>query len=208
MSATIQGDLRVTGDVRRGGDLEPDVPRDNMELESAVVFPVPLASARVWDALHTNIPGTPAADDLGISGGTWGTHAPKLTTGDVKAAGCTRRARLAVKAPMEYQAGETFKLRLSAGMETTVADGSATVDLEAFVNGRDGTIDGSDLVTTAAQSINSLTFADKEFTLDASGLSAGDELDVRLTITIVDAATATAVIGSVGALEAVCDIRG
>jgi hypothetical protein len=204
----IQGDFRVTGDIRRGGDLLPDVPRDNLEIESGKVIPVPLTWARVWDAINSNLPAAGGTDDLGITGGTWATHAPKLTTGDVKAAGCTRRARLCVPVPKEYVDGETFKLRLSAGMETTVADTSATVDIEAFQNGRDGTIDGADLCTTAAQSINTLGFADKDFTINPAGLSAGDELDVRITITIVDGATATAVIGSVGMIERVCDIRG
>lgn len=203
---TITGDQRITGNLQVAGSITPRRPRTERQQRELVPFPVPLTSLRVFDAIQTNLPGTAASDDLGISAGTYGTNAPKLVTSDAKATTVTQKARFTLRVPEDYEDGETIKLRISGGMNTTVSDGTATVDVSAYLNGRDGTIDGSDLVTTAATTINSLTFADKDFTIDGSGLSAGDELDVLITIAITDAATATAVIGAIGAIELLCDI--
>lgn len=203
------GDARISGNLTVGGDLKPLRAREAvLSQEAAVAYPIDLTHFRVWDALATVLPGTSATDDLGISGGTWGTHAPKLTTGDVKASTVTRYGRVQFRLPPEYEAGETVTLRISAGMETTVADTSATVDAEVYVNGRDGTIDGADLCATAAASINSLTFADKSFTITATALEPGDALDIRIAVAVVDGATATAVIATIGAAEMLLDIRG
>ncbi|GIW81489.1 MAG: hypothetical protein KatS3mg105_3296 [Gemmatales bacterium] len=169
---------------------------------------VPLTRCRVWDALHTNLPGTPAADDLGLVTGTLGTDAPRIETGDLKAAGpTTRYCRFQVALPEDYEAGETINLVVYAGMRTTVADVSATLDAEAYlVNKTTGGV-GSDLVTTSAIDINQLNPAKRTFTINPSGLVAGDLLDIRLAIAINDAATATAVIGVIAAIELHSDRR-
>lgn len=91
-------------------------------------------------------------------------------------------------------------------METSVADVSATVDMEAYELQMDGTI-SSDLCTTAAQSINSLTLANKDFVLTATNLAAGDVLDVRVTIAVNDAASGTAVQGVIDKLILRCDVK-
>ncbi len=92
-------------------------------------------------------------------------------------------------------------------MQTTVADVAATLDVEALESDGDGGV-GSDLVTTVAQDINSLTLSDNDFTIDASALAPGDMLDVRIAVTVNDAASATAVIAAIGAVSLLCDIRG
>ncbi len=207
MATTIEGDLRVTGAMTLLGVITPRT-RAELIQENLAVYPIPLTQFRVWDAIATVIPGTSASDDIGISGGTWGTHAAKLTTGDVKTTTVARYARVQVPLPVEYVAGQTVTLRISAAMETTVADGSATVDAELYVNGRDGTIDGSDLITTAATNINTLSFANRDFQMTCSGLLPGDELDIRLKLAVVDAATATAVIASIGSVQILCDVKG
>lgn len=204
----VVGNLTVTGALTLIGALSAR-PRSELVQENLAEYPIPLTHFRVWDALGTPLGGTPAADDLGIAGNVYGTDSPYITTGDVKAAGAiTRRARVQFQLPPEYVAGETVSIRVSAGMLTTVADVSATVDVEAFVNGRDRTIDGADLVTTAAQSINSLTMADKTFVVTPTTLVPGDELDIRLTIATNDAATVGVVAGTVGAFEMLLDIKG
>jgi hypothetical protein len=63
-------------------------------------------------------------------------------------------------------------------------------------------------VSTAAMSINSLTFAERAFELTASGLAAGDVLDIRVSIACTDAATATAVIPSIAQIRLSLDIKG
>ncbi|MCH7924364.1 MAG: hypothetical protein IIC51_02385 [Planctomycetes bacterium] len=162
----------------------------------------------MFDAPQTLLPNPSATDDLGLYGGTFGTDSPTIQTFDLKAAGpSTLRARIQLALPPEYEAGETVTLRISAGMLTTVADVSATIDVEAHEIDRIGAV-GSDLVTTSALDINNLALADKDFTITPTGLAAGDMLDIRITLAINDAATGTAVIGLIGAVELLCDIRG
>jgi hypothetical protein len=168
---------------------------------------IPLTQARVWDAVQTNLPNTPASDDLGIITGTWGTNPVRITAGDVKALGSTtRRLYLAIPIPSNYEDGQTIQLRIRAKMETTVADTTCTVDAEAYV-GSDGAL-GSDLVTTAAVSMNSLSAANYDFTINATGVDPGDLLEVRLSIASNDAATATAVTPAIYSVSLLCDTRG
>ncbi len=147
-------------------------------------------------------------DDLAISSVAFATGLPYVTTGDVKAISVTRYARVTVQIPECYVAGETVQLRISGGMLTTVASSSATVDVECYKSSRDTLKTGSDLCATAAQSINSLTFANKDFDITATSLSAGDWLDIRLTIATVDVATVTAVIAALAAIELMVDCKG
>lgn len=197
----VQGDINSTGTVR-------GIARSNITQEDLAVYTIPLTMFRVWDALQTNTPGTAASDDLAISTGTLGTDMPSIQTGDLKAAGATTRyARLQFPLPIEYVAGQSVTLRASAGMKTTVSDGTATIDFQVYSSDRDTTV-SSDLCATSATSINSLTFADKDFTISATALTPGMLLDIRLAIAVSDAATATAVIGCLAQLELLCDVKG
>ena len=175
--------------------------------EALAVFPVPLGSLRVWDAFATVLPASSATDDLSLVGGTFATNSPSIQTLDSKAATTTQYARFLLPIPQNYDAAESLQLRLKCGMITTVAGTSATVDIQAYESGKDRTI-SADLCATSAQSINSLTYANKTFDITATDLIAGDVLDVRVTIAIVDAATGTAVIGCIGGIDLLCDVRG
>jgi hypothetical protein len=222
MPNRIEGNLLVTGSlqVQEGVSLpaaslsgamfraDAEILRTQLKQDPLKVLPVSLLNFRVWDAVASGLPAAAAADDLGLLTGTFATDSPTIQTGDLKAAGATtRRGRVIVPLPFEYEDGETVSLRLAAGMLTTVADVAATIDLEVHRIERDGGV-GADLCATAAQSINSLTLADKTFNLTAATLVAGDLLDVRLSIAVNDAATATAVIGLLAAMELLCDVRG
>lgn len=179
-----------------------------LKQDALAIFPIRLTGLRVWDAFHTNLPGTAAADDLALIGTTFGSAAPVITAGDCKALGATTRyARFMVELPECYEAGETVTLSLSAGMVTTVASSSCTVDVECYKIDKITGI-GSDLCTTSATTINSLVFAAKAFTITPSGLTAGDVLDVRLTIACNDAATGTAVTPTIAGIDLLCDIKG
>jgi hypothetical protein len=160
--------------------------------------PVPLTDLRTWDALSSLLPASPASDDLGLVTGTFGTSAPSVQTGDLKAAGATtRRAAFQFKWPWDPEVLESAAVRINAGMVTTVSDGTATVDMEIT---RDAA-PTVDLVTTAAQSINSLTAADKDFALSIANLEPGELLTCRVSIAINDTATGTAVIGKINSIE-------
>jgi len=168
---------------------------------------VPLTQARTWDSVAVNLPAAATSDDLGLVSGTFGTNPARITAGDVKALGpTTRRLYLAIPIPANYEDGQTIQLPIRAKMETTVADVSCTIDAEAYV-GADGSL-SSDLVTTAAQSMNSLTAAAYTFTINATGVDPGDLLEVRLSISSNDAATATAVIPAIYSIALLCDTRG
>lgn len=211
--ATVQnitGDVSISGSLRLGGTLSPALVKANiLALAELQAFPIPLTDFRVWDAMHTVLPGTPATDDLALIGGTFGTATPSIRTEDLKALGATnKRARVLVQLPWEYAAGESVSLRFVAGMITTVAGTSATMDVEAYKLQADpDDAIGSDLVTTSATTINSLTFANIDFVLTPTGLSPGDILDIRITIAVNDGASATAVIAAFTSAKLLADVR-
>lgn len=204
---SIPGDLRVGGNLRVGGLIQPPPPRSQLAQDDLKPYPVNFVDLRVHDAMQTPLPNPAANDDLGFYGGTLGADQPLVRTEDVKTLSKTEYARFLVRLPAEYVAGETVTLRLSAGMITTVADTSCTLDVQAFKTDREGSV-GADLYAGAALDINSLVFADKDFNLTATGLSPGDVLDVRIAVAVVDAATATAVIAALGAIDLLCDVKG
>jgi hypothetical protein len=214
-SLVVTDDLTIQGTFNPGAgsltnthiNANAAIDRTKLATDSLKKFVVPFTDLRVWDAMQTNLPGTAASDDLALIGGTFGTNSPMIKTSDAKATTVTQRARFMVSLPAEYVADGSVRIRLHAGMGTTVSDTTATVDIEAYESNKEGGI-SSDLCSTAAQSINSLTLADKDFTITDTSLAPGDWLDVRVTIAITDSATATAVLGVIGSIELLCDIIG
>jgi hypothetical protein len=200
-NVVVQGDLYVNG-------TKPVYERSELTMEASQRFPIPWTAWRVWDALQTNLPGTAASDDLALIGGTFASASPAIQAGDLKAAGATTRyARCQVTLPFEYQAAQAVTIRARAEMVTTVADTSCTIDFQAYRADQAVGI-GSDLVTTSATTMNSLTDANKDFTVDPATLLPGDLLDIRMAITCTDGATVGAVIPSVGAVEILCSVKG
>jgi len=200
----VQGNLQVRGTM-------PTIARSTLEQDNFAVFTVPLTDCRVWDAVATVLSGTAASDDLALTTGTWGTAGPFLSTGDVKALGTTtRRCRFMFQIPPSYVNGQSVRINLYAATPTTVADTSATLDVEAFEIDKNSAslVSGSDLVTTSAQSINFIATTAYSFDLTSTSLSKGDWLDVRISITIVDAASVTGVLGTISTIDFLLDIKG
>lgn len=209
LAALIPGDVQIQGNLQVNGTRSPSLNRSELTQDNAAVYPLNHTDWRVWDAVQTNLPGSGASDDLAVIGGTWGTGVPSIQTGDLKNAGATTRyARIKFQLPPEYVAGETVTLRAYAGMVTTVASVSATIDFEVYKTDRGILVSGSDLCATAATTINSLSFANKDFTITATSLSPGDILDIRLAIAVNDSGTGTAVIGCAGSIEFLLDVKG
>jgi hypothetical protein len=206
-SSTFPDDVRIAGSLTLGGELLPLRPRSSFEQNAVQVYPVPITDLRVWDAFQTALAAA-ADDDLGVGTGAFGTGLPYVSNGDSKAASTTRYARFQFTLPPEYDPQQTVQLRIAAGMLTTIADTSAVVDAECYLSARDTLKSGSDLVATAQQSINSLTFANYTFNVTATALAAGDTLDVRVKIAVVDAATGTAVTAALSHIEMLLDIKG
>ena len=194
--------------VLAGTTIKPGVTRADMAQQSAAQFAIPWEAWRVHDAYQTVLPGTAATDDLGLIGGTFGTGVPSLQSSDAKATTVTQYARAVIRMPIEYDTASDVSLLFHAGMKTTVSDGTATLDVEAYLSDKEGLVDGADKVTTAATTINSLTLADKTYIVSAGSLEPGDVLDVRITVAITDTATGTAVLGWIGGAWLQCDVRG
>jgi hypothetical protein len=198
----VQGNLAYTGTIQ-------EIPRTSLAQNTIQSYVYNLANLRVHDAPQTVLPGTSANDDLGLYGTTFGTDVLYVATYDVKNAGSlTFYARGMFGLPPEYDAGQTAQIRVKGGMKTTVASVTATVDLEAYLSDKFGAVSGSDLVTTAATTINSLTPANKDFTLTATNLAPGEWIDFRIKVAVNDSGTGTAVIAAIGTVEFLLDIRG
>lgn len=189
------------------GTLTTPWTQSQIKQRDAKEYVVPLTDLRVWDAFQTNLPGTAATDDLALIGGTFGTASPTVRSSDADNTTIQQFARFIYSLPYEYVAGQTITLRIHAGVNTSVASASATVDVVAHRMDSTAGI-GSDLCSTAAQSINSTTNANKDFTITPATLGPGDAIDVRVVIAITDTATATAVIGEIGSLTFLCDVQG
>lgn len=207
--AKFTEDVVFSGDVKFTGTISTTFDRTLLTEDALSPYPIPLTSLRVHDAYQTVLPGTAGTDDLGLLGTAFATSAPTVVTSDAKATTVTQYARFEVQMPAEYQAGESVKIRIFAGMKTTVSDGTATVDLVAYKKTGDGGITGGDICATAATSINaSTTNAARDFTITAATLSPGDILDCRIVIAITDTATGTAVIGEIDYIQLLCDVKG
>lgn len=142
-------------------------------------YPLPITSAKVHDAMATNLPATAANDDMAIITGIPGTDAPTLQGVDFGGTSTDEKCAFEYILPPQYRAGSPVTIRLRAAMLTTVSDGTATVDVNVYKPTANGAV-GADLVETAAQSINSLTPADKDFVVTPTGFVAGDRLIIRL----------------------------
>lgn len=205
MTTIIDGNAHVSGTL--SATAISGIARTSISTESAA-HQIKLSDLRVWDAMATVLPGTSAADDLGLYGQTFGTNSPQVMSYDVKTVGATSLyARGIEQLPYNYVAGGSVSFKIWAGMEGAVADTSCTIDVEAYKADLSGGI-GSDLVTTAATDINSLTQAFRSFVVDASGLTAGDLLDFRITIAVNDAAGGSSVQAAIGSVAIVCNVKG
>lgn len=166
---------------------------------SSASYPIRFEDLKAPTALATNLGTTGTSTILGLITGTVGTNAPTIQTADQKASTVTPKAIFEYVIPASYRAGSAITVRANAGMKTTVSDTTATLTVEAFKDNGDGTVAAN--IGPVAQSINSLVASDKDFVITPTGLVAGDKLVVRLTISIQDAATGTAVIGVINKLS-------
>ena len=208
----VEGGIACTGPITApNADLTNASMADNMALvrtklaqDTFQPVVIPLTDLRVHDAITSLLPASAASDDLGLDTGTFGTTAAAVKTGDLKAAGSTTRyARFLLPIPIEYDDGQTVQVRINAGMLTTVADTAATVDVQAYRNGA-----GSDICSTSAQSANSLTAADLDFTITETNIVSGDIIDIRVAFLVNDGATGTVVQGVINSITARLDVRG
>lgn len=205
----LDGDVQITGTLTVTGNYSGPINRTNIIVGDSATYALPLQDFRVWDAYQTPL-GTAANDDLGITAGAFGTGCPYLTGGDQKnnLGTVPRYGRTQFTLPREYLAGGSITIRLAAGMLTTVASAAAIVDVQTFLCARTTLASGSDLVTTAAQSCNSLTFAEFSFTLTQTSRAPGDVLDIMINTSVNDTGTGTVVTAAIAMAEVIIQVKG
>lgn len=197
----FQGAVTLTG----GGTASTNA---YFNTKSAAILGLPFESWRKFSDLAALL-GTAASSDLGLVSNTPGTTQSYIWAGDLKNAGATtRKMRRHICLPQDYVTGGTLTLRFSAGMVTTVASSTATIDVEAWRLDRDDTAPGSDICATSATTCNSLTFADKSFTITPTTLAAGDWIEIVVALAVNDAATGTAVDAAIAAAELLYQQQG
>lgn len=183
--------------------------RENTLTES-LVLRVPLTDVRNSDG--TVLTASAAAGIFGISAGGWGSGTLKLV-GEA-ASGNTKTSTGMVALPVPWNAEATAHTGSSKswtiGIDarvSIVAATSATLDIEVYRSDGNGGISGSDLCTTAAQDINSATWATKTFTLTATNIEPGDELIVLIRTAVNDSTGANSSVGQVGKIIATYNAR-
>jgi hypothetical protein len=204
---SFPGDLVVPGNLRISGSISPGMARsDILAMAELQAFAVPWTAWRTFDAMGTTLPSAAANDDLGLVGGTHGTNHVSIQAGDVGEANSVRYARAVIAMPWEYVAGQSATLRFYAGCLTAAADTTCTLDIAAYIMDGDNTV-GADVAAAAvANNMNSIVFANVDFALTPTNLSAGTELDVLLSITYNDSATAV-VTPCIGKVQLLVDVR-
>lgn len=168
---------------------------------STAEYPFALTRAKVHDAMATDLPATAANDDMAVITGTPGTDVPTLQGVDFGGTTSDEKCAFEFVLPNEYRAGAAVTLRVRAAMLTTVADTSCTVDVECWKDAGDG-VAGSDICATAAQSMNSLTPANLDFTITPTGLVPGDRLIFRISFAGTDSGNAGIMIPEISKVAA------
>ena len=204
----LTGPITVDGNLTVSGTISPRRGRSEIEQQNLVRYPRRLSELYCWDAPSDSLPDLAADDNLGLEPGTFGTNQVSVQTYDMASQGAkTLYFGDEFGLPVEYVAGESVQIQIAAAMLTTIADVSCTVDVECRKVGRDNTV-GSDLCTTAAQSINSLSFTNKTFEIIGTLLEPGDRLEVRVAVAINDASNTTVVKACIAAYDFLLDIKG
>ncbi len=207
-NTSFDGGIIVPDDIRLGGKITPGLDRDEvLAVAELQPFTVPWTLWRVWNAVTTNLPASSGDDDLSLVGGTWTTDVPSIQTEDFGGASSVQYARAQIQLPWDYLTGQTVKLRFHAGALTTLPDTTCDLDVICYKSDEESLVDAGDICATAAQSIKSLTFADIDFTITPTTLAPGDLLDVRVSITYVDAGDLGTMVGCIGAVQLLCDVR-
>ncbi len=207
-TATFSTPIAVADSSIDNDSIDPDAAIATSKLATDTLQPedIPLVNWIDSDSGQP-LPATSSGTDLGRYIGTPGTDAPLIRSADLKAAGATTlRMQGQYSLPDRYVPGGNFRIRLFAGMVTTIAGTSCTIDVECWKI--TGATVGSDICQTAAMTMNSTTFGNKDFVINAAGLVAADSFVIRVTIACNDGASPTAVIAAIAKTQALRDIRG
>jgi predicted RecA/RadA family phage recombinase len=182
------------------------VARSSLGQDDLAPYQIPNEAWQLWDSATRGLLGATAtsADDLIFTLGTIGTAASKITGSDFGGTSATQKARYQFTVPVEYVAGQTITLRAAAFTGTTVADTSSTIDFSVYRLAAPTV----DICATAAQSINALTVANKDFTITPTNVVPGDVLDILMTYAGVDAGDLGAIVPTINQVTLLLDVKG
>ena len=204
---TFPGDVNIASNLYIGGDVSPRKAKENiLAVSELAVFTVPWTTWRTHSAFAAPLPAAATGEILGLVPGTHGTNYPCIQAGDVKGTTSTRYARGVVYLPWNYIAGESVQLRFRAGCQTNDCSTSCTLTITAYSSDGDNTV-SAELYGGAAKDINlDDSFANQDFALTATNLTAGQGIDVQIAIAYNDGA-AIEVIPTISKVQLLCDVR-
>jgi hypothetical protein len=182
----------------------PESQRSDIMQEQAE-YVLPIESFRKYDDLTSHIPVSPTGSHLGVTSGTFGSATPLIVSSDAGNTTVTQKLRFTYTLPPEYDDGQRVYVRVYGSM-ASAASATATVDISAYESNFQAGL-GSDLCLTSATTINSTSYATCDFTIDPTGLVAGDQLDIQLTFAATDVG-GSGKTARIGKISMVLDIRG
>lgn len=163
------------------------VTRSACQTEANQTLRQALSSVREEDGLH--LAATASAGSFGYAVGGAGVGGALLVGEAANNNTKTSIGRLEIALPQNYEAGSALSVVVRA-RANLVLNTAATVDIEAYRLDGEGGV-SSDLNGTAAQNVNSTSWANLTFAVDGSTLSPGDVLELYLTAIANDAGGTT-----------------
>lgn len=160
------------------------------------VLAIPVTDFRVFDAQKDALPDAAANDDLGLADAAGGVLLGAAANGGGTASQ-TNKAGIFIALPENYVDGSDITLRVRV-KTSPVATATATID--AIVKALSDATLGSDICATAAQSCNSASYANFDFTITGTSLVAGSILNIVLVAAADDTG------GTQDAVIAVCSV--
>jgi len=182
--------------------------RTKLAEDSGAVYRIPLQACRSNTGLVLDATGGDTLFSIANGGFGVGT----LTLKGEEALSETETTTLCFECalPPEYIAGDSVVLAVECKVDESGAGNATveTIDAECYELADAGTV-GSDLIDLAAQDMTGAgdVFATYTWTVDATGLAAGDKL-IFYVRTIVTEDAGTAVFAVLGNIEVRLDIRG
>ena len=183
----------------------PDIWRSSLQQDGLAEYVVPWSLMRIWDNLAANLPAAADVDDLGLVG-VWGSASPQLKSITSSGTSIAAYARFQWPLPPEYVDAQRVYVRMRARVEVA-ANVSALLDVVAYESTNEGGI-SADLVTTAAQSFNLITWANYDFVITPTDLARGNVLDIRIHAAVNDTGATNASIVNIGKVSMLLDIKG
>jgi len=179
--------------------------RENLIQEELTPFTIPLTSFRTSADLKTVLPENPDGTTHGLKGYTHGTQSPFLKGVVAGGASATEKSRVQVALPANYVSGEAVKIRLHGHIDALL-EVANSIDVQCYESDGEAGV-SADLCATAATALT-VAYADIDFVITATGLVAGDILDIELTSVLNDTGGAQAGEMRIGKAQLLCATKG